>query len=106
MRTFPPPAAIESPQPATTVIHEAKVCSHSSSFLLRLRKTLPTGCCTIVYVCELDCTVLLVRVSIIIKNMQTVQRSAENKWQEKTVCISTKSLIQKVYVMGGGGVIA
>lgn len=37
MRTFPPPAAIESPQPATSVVHEAKVCSSSSSILLRLR---------------------------------------------------------------------
>lgn len=42
MRTFPPPAAIESPQPATSVVHEQKVCSPSSLFLPGLRKTLQT----------------------------------------------------------------
>lgn len=47
MRTFPPSAAVESPQPATNVVHEAKVCS-PSSFLPRLPKTL-------------DHTVLLIR---------------------------------------------
>ncbi|KAK2839821.1 hypothetical protein Q5P01_013561 [Channa striata] len=30
MRTFPPPAAIESPQPATSVVHEAKQAKPSS----------------------------------------------------------------------------
>uniref|UniRef100_A0A7N6AN61 Oxysterol-binding protein n=1 Tax=Anabas testudineus TaxID=64144 RepID=A0A7N6AN61_ANATE len=35
MRTFPPPAAIESPQPAASVVHEAKVSSRFSSMLLR-----------------------------------------------------------------------
>uniref|UniRef100_A0A7N6C0M4 Oxysterol-binding protein n=1 Tax=Anabas testudineus TaxID=64144 RepID=A0A7N6C0M4_ANATE len=33
MRTFPPPAAIESPQPAASVVHEAKVSSRFSSML-------------------------------------------------------------------------
>uniref|UniRef100_A0A3Q3JCQ6 PH domain-containing protein n=1 Tax=Monopterus albus TaxID=43700 RepID=A0A3Q3JCQ6_MONAL len=31
MRTFPPPAAVETPQPAASMVHEAKVCSPSSS---------------------------------------------------------------------------
>lgn len=34
MRTFPPPATIESPLPAANVVHDAKVCSSSSVLLI------------------------------------------------------------------------
>uniref|UniRef100_A0A3Q1JZF4 Oxysterol-binding protein n=1 Tax=Anabas testudineus TaxID=64144 RepID=A0A3Q1JZF4_ANATE len=41
MRTFPPPAAIESPQPAASVVHEAKVSSRFSSMLSSSNNSLP-----------------------------------------------------------------
>uniref|UniRef100_A0A7N6AT09 Oxysterol-binding protein n=1 Tax=Anabas testudineus TaxID=64144 RepID=A0A7N6AT09_ANATE len=66
MRTFPPPAAIESPQPAASVVHEAKVSSRFSSMLLRNKEN---------FLLLARCQCNLTELSQLLQSLEILQRT-------------------------------